>query len=342
MPAAPSDFANWSREDQLAWLYRNYGTIEDRQRAAGGNNALTSARFRASNIATADYVSPEERAAWALVKPDEGTWLGNALSSAAPYALAAGLAYAGGQALSGGTPSAAPGFVEGATAGGASTAAGSLAGLGGLANSFSGLGGNMSWMDWVGPAITVAGSVLGSRSAANATSDAERRSIAEQQRQFDLVRSDTAPQRALGAAAVNRLGELSGYGGKAPDLSSFYADPGRNFAISEGQQAIDRSAAARGGLLSGAAVKQGIRYATGQADQQYSAFYDRLLQQAGLGNTGIGASAAAGANAANNISSTAMNAGNTRASIYGNNAANISNALNTGVENTILRRYLGG
>ena len=199
----------------------------------------------------------------------------------------------------------------------------------------------MPWTDWIGPALSVVGSVVGSRQANNATDAAARQSIEEQRRQFDLVRADTAPQRELGAAAVGRLGALSGYGGKPPDFSSFYADPGRNFAISEGQNAIDRSAAARGGLLSGGAVKEGVRYATGMADQQYSAFYDRLLQQAGLGNTGIGASAAAGSNAANNISATAMNAGNARASTYMNNAANVNNALQTGYENVLLRRYLG-
>ena len=77
------------------------------------------------------------------------------------------------------------------------------------------------------------------------------------------------------------------------------------------------------------------------ADQQYSAFYDRLLQQAGLGNTGIGASAAAGANAANNIGAAAINAGNARASTYMNTAANVNNSVQAGMENYLLRRYLG-
>lgn len=201
----------------------------------------------------------------------------------------------------------------------------------------------MSWMDWVGPLISAGSSIIGGRQANNATEAATRLAIDEQRRQFDLVRGDTAPQRALGAAAVGRLGALSGYGtpdGK-PDFSAFYEDPGRAFAIAEGQNAINRSAAARGGLLSGGAVKEGIRYATGMADQQYSAFYDRLLQQAGLGNTGIGASAAAGANAANNIGAAAINAGNARASTYMNTAANVNNSVQAGMENYLLRRYLG-
>jgi hypothetical protein len=197
-------------------------------------------------------------------------------------------------------------------------------------------------MDWVGPVISAGASIYGGKKANDATSAASREAIAEQRRQFDTVRADTAGQRALGDAAIGRLANLSGYNASGtPDMSSFYADPGRNFAISEGQSAIDRSAAARGGLLSGAAVKQGVRYATGQADQQYSAFYDRLLQQAGIGSTGIGASAAAGANAANNISAVGVNAGNARASTHMNTAANVNNSIQGGFENAMLRRYLG-
>jgi hypothetical protein len=65
------------------------------------------------------------------------------------------------------------------------------------------------------------------------------------------------------------------------------------------------------------------------------------MQQAGLGSNGTAQSAAAGANAANNISATATNAGNTRASIYGQNAANINNSIQGGFNNALLRRYLG-
>jgi hypothetical protein len=230
---------------------------------------------------------------------------------------------------------------SGAIAGGAGVAGGAASTVTG--GGMPGATANSSWMDWVPSLISAGASIYGGRQANNATAAASDRSIASQERMFDIVRSDTAPQRALGAAAIGRLAALSGYNETGtPDFSSFYADPGRNFAISEGQQAIDRSLAAKGGALSGAGVKEGVRFATGMADQQYSAFIDRLLQQAGLGNTGIGASAAAGANAANNISATAMNAGNARASTYLNTAANVNNSLQSGYENVMLRRYLNG
>lgn len=254
-----------------------------------------------------------------------------------------------------------------------------------------------------GAVVAAGASAYSSRQQSNAVKDSSKTSIAEQQRQFDLVRSDTAGQRQLGNNAISTLSRLYGYGPQqaqvgapgystpgssapnlsyngmsptasrmvgrvlnrdpqtidnstgqpvdqppmargpgGPDMSVFFNSPDYAFNLAEGNKAIDRSAAARGGLLSGAAVKEGTRYASGMASREYGAFVDRLMQQAGVGSTGIGASASAGANAANNISATAMNAGNARASIYGNNAANINNAVQGGISNYMLQRYLGG
>lgn len=200
-----------------------------------------------------------------------------------------------------------------------------------------------SWMDWVGSLISAGSSIIGTRQANNASDAATRAVLGEQRRQFDLVRSDTAPARALGAAAIGRLADVNGYNESGtPNMSAFTTSPDYVFNLTEGQKAIDRSAAARGGLLSGAAVKEGTRYASGMASREYSAFIDRLMQQAGLGSTGIGASAAAGANAANVNSSALLNAGNARASAYMNNAANVNNSIQQGFENYTQRRYLYG
>jgi len=52
--------------------------------------------------------------------------------------------------------------------------------------------------------------------------------------------------------------------------ADFQADPGYAFALSEGQKAIANSAAAKGGSLSGAAVKNLDQYTVGMADQEYN------------------------------------------------------------------------
>jgi hypothetical protein len=131
-------------------------------------------------------------------------------------------------------------------------------------------------------------------------------------------------------------------GSGTPDMSAFFESPDYQFRLQEGQKAIDRSAAARGGLLSGGAQKEGIRYASNVASGEYGAFVDRLLQQAGLGSTGIGASAAAGANFANNASNIYQNTANAKGSAYLTGANAINNGVQGGTSNLLLARYLGG
>ncbi len=145
----------------------------------------------------------------------------------------------------------------------------------------------------------------------------------------------------LTAAPAQPAAPTAGAPSGTPDMSAFFTSPDYQFNLQEGQNAIDRSAAARGGLLSGSAVKAGTRYASGLASREYASFVDRLLAQAGLGTTGIGASAAAGANASNNISNAYINKGNTRASAYLTGADAINNGLQGTTSNLLLLKYLG-
>ena len=125
-----------------------------------------------------------------------------------------------------------------------------------------------------------------------------------------------------------------------PDMSAFFESPDYQFNLGEGQKAIDRSLVARGRALSGSGVKEGERYASGLASREYSSFMDRLLQQAGLGTTGIGASAAAGANATSNISQAFQNAGAARGSAYMTAGQGLNNAIQGGTGNLLLMKYL--
>lgn len=149
-----------------------------------------------------------------------------------------------------------------------------------------------------------------------------------------LERTPMGDPQATGAAPAAGTGQ--------PDMSVFFTSPDYQFRLNEGQKAIDRSAAARGGLLSGGAVREGARYASNLASGEYGAFVDRLMQQAGLGSTGIGASAAAGAQTASNVGNAAMNAGNSRASAYLQSGQALNNSVQGGISNLLLSRYLGG
>lgn len=74
------------------------------------------------------------------------------------------------------------------------------------------------------------------------------------------------------------------YSGQAPAAFKFTADqmqvdPGYAFRLSEGQKALDRQAAARGGLISGSALKAATRYGQDMGSQEYQNAYNRGLTE---------------------------------------------------------------
>jgi hypothetical protein len=97
-------------------------------------------------------------------------------------------------------------------------------------------------------------------------------------------------------------------------MSQFQADPGYAFRLSEGQKALDRSAAARGGLISGNALKAATGYGQEMGSQEYTNAFNRYQQEraaklqplqslAGVGQTtaaNLGSTGAANANAMGN------------------------------------------
>jgi hypothetical protein len=213
---------------------------------------------------------------------------------------------------------------------------------------------------WVAGAVVV-GSVIGSQgaqsaadTAAEASGRASDASVGEQRRQYDLNRTDQAPFLTAGTGAVNRLAAGMAPGGEfSRSFSSedFLAnqDPGYGFRMSEGMKALDRSAASRGGLLSGATLKGAQQYGQGLASQEYQNAFNRyqtnranqlnpLQSLAGQGQTTATALGAAGSNMASNIGNaymtSAANTGNAAMS-----AAGIRNSAYGGAANVLGRMY---
>jgi hypothetical protein len=153
------------------------------------------------------------------------------------------------------------------------------------------------------------------------------------------------PFREAGLSAQNKLldymGLTPGAGGKyAKDFSmqDFQQDPGYAFRLAEGMKALDRSAAARGGMLSGAALRGATRYGQEMGSQEYTNAFNRyqtnranqlnpLQSLMGSGQTAAGQVANAGQNYANQAGQNYMNAGNARASGYVGSANAWSNAI---------------
>ena len=192
----------------------------------------------------------------------------------------------------------------------------------------------MSW--WVAGAA-VGAALIGSssaRSAASAQSDSTAAATGENARQFDLTRSDYAPYREAG---VKALGQLQTDINGAPTAAEVMSDPGYQFGLQQGQQALDRKAAAAGGRVSGAALKAASEYGTNYATTGYNAAYqrrqdrlNRLAALAGVGQSATNGSATAGTAAANanaNLISSQGNATGAAALAQGNIWGNAANQL---------------
>lgn len=145
-------------------------------------------------------------------------------------------------------------------------------------------------------------------------------------------------------------------------MSDFQTDSGYGFRVSEGLKALDRTAASRGGLLSGATLKGAERFNQDTASQEYNNAYNRYVgnqatqRNALAGLTGFAPTASSaiqagdtayGSNAANLASNTAnamAGAGATRASSYGNALAgigqNIYNTMNPDPMKAMMAAYM--
>ena len=137
-------------------------------------------------------------------------------------------------------------------------------------------------MPWMLP-LAIGGSALlgasASKSAASTQAAAADRAAELQAEQFRQTREDQAPYRTAG---YNALAELQRTAGNVPGAFKFgagdyQADPGYAFRLSEGQKALDRQAAARGGLISGGALKAAQRFGQEMGSQEFGNAYNRAL-----------------------------------------------------------------
>jgi hypothetical protein len=140
----------------------------------------------------------------------------------------------------------------------------------------------------------------GQKQAAETSAAAANQAAALQKEMFDKQMAGQEPFRQAGLTGQNRLMELLGLGGTAGaegygkyakdfSMADYQADPGYAFRLSEGQKALDRQAAARGGLISGGALKAATRYGGEMGSQEYENAYrryqtNRLNQLQPLGN----------------------------------------------------------
>ena len=111
--------------------------------------------------------------------------------------------------------------------------------------------------------------------------------------------------------------------------SGFTKTPGYDFRLGQGYDAIESSAAGRGGLYSGATMRRLQEYGQDYASNEYNNFLNRLASGAGAGQAAAGNQAAAGQNFAAGGANALANIGNAQAA----SAIGVGNAWQGGIGN---------
>lgn len=194
------------------------------------------------------------------------------------------------------------------------------------------------------------------KAAANKAASIDQQSLDFQKQVYADQQAREAPWIAAGQKALRDLGDLKFTAPTGVDEAN---DPGYKFRLSEGQRALENSAAARGNLLSGNTAKALEDYTQDYASNEFSKVYERafndystkyakLSELAGLGSGATTTLGQQGQAAATGISLTGaregealQNAGAATASGY----AGIGNALTSGIGNItqymLLKNLLG-
>ena len=171
--------------------------------------------------------------------------------------------------------------------------------------------------------LPAAGALLGAsmtsratQSAADTSAAASREATNAQQQMFERQVALQEPWRKAGEQALNQLVPLATQ--YTPfGTAQFQQDPGYAFRLAEGQKALDRQAAARGGLISGGALKAAQRYGQEMGSQEYQNAFNRyqterearlnpLQSLAGVGQTSAQTLGQAGQQYASNIGNIGM------------------------------------
>jgi hypothetical protein len=253
----------------------------------------------------------------------------------ADYSLVGGAgAGGGGGGLTAGAGGLAAAGAGGAGSGGATTAASLLS-------------------KYAGPAAAVLSGVLGSnaaKDAANIQSQSADKALALQKEMFDKTIALNEPFRAGGVQGMNSLltayglqpGDNSGWAMKDYTPSDLTTDPSYQWRLQQGEDAVNRQAAARGQTGSGRYLKDLTNYAQGAASQEYGNAFNRYMQQrtskvnqlqslAGVGQTASNVAGNAATNYGNNAGNLITQQGNANAAGAVGGANAWSNALSQGL-----------
>lgn len=192
----------------------------------------------------------------------------------------------------------------------------------------------------------------GAVQAAQIQSDANKYAIDEQKRQYDMSLGIQQPWIDASKAALPTLQNLANNPGSFSfNKNDLMQDPSYQFNMDQGMKALQRSAAAKGGLMSGGAMKDIASFSQGLASNEfgnaYNRAYNRFLNDRDVqfnrlsAIAGIGQQAPAGLQAiSGNISNLAQAGGQALGNTYASNAN--AQAANTAAQGNMWGNTLSG
>ncbi len=163
------------------------------------------------------------------------------------------------------------------------------------------------------------------------------------------ISGNPATGTASQSSADTLLGQGLGAGYNASEADSTSAQvlsqsPQYQFAMQQGIEGLDASAAASGGLLSGGHLAAILNYSQGLASQQYNNVYSQLMGMTSMGEAAAAGQATNAAVTGAGISQNYMSLGNTLAQgayYQGNTTANMWNSIANGM-GSAYGMYMGG
>lgn len=212
----------------------------------------------------------------------------------------------------------------------------------------------------IGAGASLIGGIMGSNSAkkaADAQAQSAREALALQRQMYNETVTRNQPWLNTGMGANNKLATMLGTGGNAGDagygsMSNSFSmddylsnqDPGYQFGMTQGQNALNAQNAATGGAQSGAAMKAAARYGQDYAGTKYneafnryqnnrSNVYNMLSGQSNVGQNAANTTGAAGNAYATGGGAAMGNIGAANASGYMGSSNAYSNAIGNAMNN---------
>jgi hypothetical protein len=204
---------------------------------------------------------------------------------------------------------------------------------------------------WTAAAI-VGGAVIGgvasssaAKTQAKATEAATAAQTASTEKGIDaqerMFERQVALQEPFRQAGVNALPELIAASRYEPfSAAKFQADPGYAFRMREGIKALDRTAAARGGLLSGNQLRGVTQFGQELASDEYTNAFNRYQAERAARLQPLQSLAGMSQSSANTLSNAAGQLGSGISSAYGQLGQNVGANL-IGAGNARASGYMG-